>query len=236
MHQTVVEMLARNAEHAQKPDSRFDDIQNTQFPNAVTICCSDSRVLQDDMWGNDVPGEIFTVGNIGNRVTQPTSMGHLVSGDVMFPLWNTDTKVAVVVGHTGCGAVTTAFQYLTEDVIQPRGVKYCLEQLKPHLKEALSVLPEAELSDVAAINHLVEYNVDHQVSRLVGSEDVPEDVTVVGAVYDFQDVYSDQRGTVHVINVDGETDVARLRDENPDIADRIGRLWEYGRTLSAEQT
>src|SRR6056297_1713307 len=167
MHETVVEMLARNAEHAEKPDARFDDIQNTQFPDAVTICCSDSRVLQDDMWGNDVPGEIFTVGNIGNRVTQPTSMGHLVSGDVMFPLWNTDTKVAVVVGHTGCGAVTTAFQYLTEDVIQPRGVKYCLEQLKPHLKEALSVLPEEELSDVAAINHLVEYNVDHQVSRLV---------------------------------------------------------------------
>jgi len=235
MHETVVEMLARNAEHAEIDDACFDDIQNTQFPDAVTICCSDSRVLQNDMWGNDVPGEIFTVGNIGNRVTQPTSMGHLVSGDVMFPLWNTDTKVAVVVGHTGCGAVTTAFQYLTEDVIQPRGVKYCLEQLKPHLEEALSVLPE-NLSDVAAINHLVEYNVDHQVSRLVGSEDVPEDVTVVGAVYDFQDVYSDRRGKVHVINVDGETDVATLRDENPDVADRIGRRWEYGRTPTAEQT
>jgi len=235
MDPTVVELLDRNAEHAEKENARFDDLQETQFPDAVTICCSDSRVLQDDMWGNDEPGKIFTCSNIGNRVTQPTSMGHLISGDVMFPLWNTDTKVAIVVGHTGCGAVTTAFQYLTEDVIQPRGIKYCLEQLKPHLKEALDVLPD-DLSDAAAINHLVEYNVDHQVSRLVDSEDVPDDVTVLGAVYDFQDVYSDQRGKVHIINVAGETDVATLRGDHPDIADRIGRLWEYGRTLTAEQT
>ncbi|MDS0258890.1 IcfA [Haloarcula sp. S1CR25-12] len=235
MDSTVVELLDRNVEHAEKENARFDDLQETQFPDAVTICCSDSRVLQDDMWGNDEPGKIFTCSNIGNRVTQPTSMGHLVSGDVMFPLWNTDTKVAIVVGHTGCGAVTTAFQYLTEDVIQPRGIKYCLEQLKPHLKEALDVLPD-DLSDAAAINHLVEYNVDHQVSRLVDSEDVPDDVTVLGVVYDFQDVYSDQRGKVHVINVAGETDVATLRGDHPEIADRIGRLWEYGRTLTAEQT
>jgi carbonic anhydrase len=235
MDQTVVEMLARNAEHAEKGNDRFDDLQDTQFPDAVTICCSDSRVLQDDMWGNDEPGKQFTCSNIGNRVTQPTSMGHLVSGDVMFPLWNTGTKVAIVVGHTGCGAVTTAYQYLTEDVIQPRGVKYCLEQLKPHLKEALTELPGA-LSDGAAINHLVEYNVDHQVDRLVQSNDVPNDVTVVGAVYDFQDVYSPQRGKVHVINVQGETDVPTLRDSHPEIADRIGRLWEYERAQVAEQT
>jgi len=226
-------MLARNAEHAEKPNARFDDLQDTQFPEAVTICCSDSRVLQDDMWANDEPGWLFTVGNIGNRVTQPTSMGHIISGDVMFPLWNTDTKVAIVVGHTGCGAVTTAYQYLTEDVIQPRGVKYCLEMLQPHLQRALNDLP-TDLSDAAAINHLVEYNVDHQVDCLVESSDVPEDVTVLGAVYDFQDVYADRRGTVHIINVQGETDVPTLREDNPDIADRISRLWEYDQPIAAE--
>ena len=233
MDSTVVDMLARNAEHARKDNERFDDLQATQFPEAVTVCCSDSRVLQDDMWGNDTPGKIFTVGNIGNRVTQPTSMGHIVSGDVMFPLWNTDTKVAVVVGHTGCGAVTTAYQYLTEDVIQPRGVKYCLEMLQPHLERALEDLPD-DLTDAAAINHLVEYNVDHQVQCLLDSPDVPDDVTVLGAVYDFQDVYSEQRGKVHVTNVQGETDVETLRDDHPDISSHISRLWQYGRPAIAE--
>jgi len=235
MNQTVVDLLSANAGHAEAFDDRFDAVQESQHPDVVTVCCSDSRVLQDGMWGNDEPGYIFTCGNIGNRVIQRTDEGEVVSGDLLYPVAHTGTETIVVVGHTGCGAVTTAFQYLTEDVIQPRGIKYCLEQLKPHLKEALDVLPE-DLSDAAAINHLVEYNVDHQVSRLVESEDVPEDVTVLGVVYDFQDVYSDQRGKVHVINVGGETDVAQLRDDHPDIADRIGRLWEYGRTLPAEQT
>jgi carbonic anhydrase len=32
---------------------------------------------------------------------------------------------------------------------------------------------------------------------------------------------------VHVINIDGETDVDALQAANPEIDDRIERLWEY---------
>jgi len=56
---------------------------------------------------------------------------------------------------------------------------------------------------------------------------VPDSVTVVGVVYDFQDVYGGRRGEVHVINVDGETAVETLRTDHPEIADRIDRRWEY---------
>ena len=40
-------------------------------------------------------------------------------------------------------------------------------------------------------------------------------------------MYSGNRGEVHVINVDGETDVDAIREEYPDLESRIERRWEY---------
>jgi carbonic anhydrase len=226
MNETVVELLEQNAAHADEFGSRFDDVQESQRPDAVTVCCSDSRVLQDHIWGNDRPGRIFTCGNIGNRVVQRTESGEVVSGDVLYPIEHTGTETAVVVGHTGCGAVTATYDALTDGVSEPPGIDYCLDLLKPMLEEGVDALPE-DVGRADAIDRLVEYNVDRQVEFLRESEDVPRDVTVVGVVYDFQDVYSDRRGEVHVVNVDGETSVETLRDDYPEIETRIGRLWEY---------
>jgi len=227
MNETIVEMLAGNADHAAEFDSRFDGLLEAQSPDAVTVCCSDSRVLQDHMWGNDSPGQVFTCGNIGNRVVQHTDQGEeVVSGDVLYPLAHTGTETAVVVGHTGCGAVTATYDALTDDLSEPPGIEHCIGLLKPHLEPGVEALPEG-LDRAGAVNHLVEYNVDRQVEFLAGSEDVSDSVEVVGAVYDFQDAYDGQRGEVHVINVDGERDVQALREDNPEAASRIDRVWEY---------
>jgi carbonic anhydrase len=226
MHEFVTELLAGNADHAAASADAFDDLQDGQAPRAVTVCCSDSRVLQDAMWGNDRPGRIFTCGNIGNRVVQRTDAGRVVSGDVLYPLEHTGTDVAVVVGHTGCGAVTATYDALTGDTSEPPGIEHCLSLLRPGLEPALEALP-ADLDRAGTVNHLVEYNVDRQVDALVDSNDVPDGVTVVGAVYDFQDVYGGDRGEVHVINVGGERDPGALRAAHPEAADRIDRRWTY---------
>ncbi|MFC6724008.1 carbonic anhydrase [Halobium palmae] len=226
MRRTIVDLLQRNAEHAEAFRSRFDDVQESQRPDAVTVCCSDSRVLQDHVWGNDEPGKLFTCGNIGNRVVQRTEAGEAVSGDVLYPLEHTGTDVAVVVGHTGCGAVTATYEALTDGVSEPAGIEHCLDLLKPHLEAGVEALPD-DVDRAGAINRLVEYNVDRQIELLRDSDDVPEGVDVVGAVYDFQDVYSGSRGEVHVVNVNGETGVEALREAHPEVEDRIERLWEY---------
>jgi carbonic anhydrase len=225
MQETFVELLAANLEHAGEVGSRFDDLQEGQHPHTVTICCSDSRVLQDHMWSNDDPGRIFTCGNIGNRVVQRAADGDVVSGDVLYPLAHTGTETAVVVGHTGCGAVTATYEALTDGVSDLPGIEHCLDLLKPHVAPGIEALP-ADLNRAEAINHLVEYNVDRQVELLVESDDVPDGVEVIGAVYDFQDIYGGDRGEIHVINVDGEERVTALREANPAIAERVDRLWE----------
>jgi carbonic anhydrase len=226
MRQTIAELLESNSEHAAAFQSRFDDLQDSQRPGAVTVCCSDSRVLQDHIWGNDDPGQIFTCSNIGNRVVQRADDGDAVSGDVLYPIEHTGTEVVVVVGHTGCGAVTAAYDDLTDGISEPPEITSCLELLEPRLEAGVESLPDG-VDRSEAINRLVEYNVDRQVEFLEESDRIPAEVDVIGAVYDFQDAYSGRRGEVHVINVDGETAVEVLRDAHPEIESRIERLWEY---------
>jgi carbonic anhydrase len=220
------DMLAGNERHAREFDSRFDDLQEGQHPAVVTVCCSDSRVLQDHIWGNDDPGYMFKCGNIGNRVVQQTETGERISGDVLYPIAHTETDLAVVVGHTGCGAVTAAYDALEHGMEDAPGIEHCVDILKPHIQPGVDTLPDG-LDRKTAINHLVEYNVDRQVDLLCESSDVPEDVIVAGVVYDFQDVYGGRRGQIYVINVDGETDAAVVAEEYPDIAARMDRLWSY---------
>ncbi|MFB6235335.1 MAG: carbonic anhydrase [Halopenitus sp.] len=226
MREAFIELLRGNAAHAREFQSAFDDVQASQAPPVVTVCCADSRVLQDHMWHNDDPGQVFTCANIGNRVVQQTAVGEVVSGDVLYPIEHTGTETAVVVGHTGCGAVTATYDALTGEVAEAPGIEHCLALLEPHLEAALDLLPD-DASRPEAINRLVEYNVDRQVEFLRRSAEIPDSVDVVGVVYDFQDVYSERRGEVHVINVDGTTDVAELREEHAEVADRIDRLWTY---------
>lgn len=226
MHQILAELLQNNSVHASRFQSRFDDVQDTQRPEAVTVCCSDSRVLQDHMWGNDVPGRLFACGNIGNRVVQRTDAGEVVSGDVLYPVLHTDTDLVIIVGHTGCGAITATYEDLTGGVSEPPGISHCIGLLAPLLEAGVEALP-SDVNRTDAVNRLVEYNVDRQVERLETSDDIPPKVTVVGVVYDFQDVYAGRRGEAHVINIDGETEVEKLRDEYQEIAPRIGRIWEY---------
>ena len=215
MHRVLAALLRRNATHARGLESRFDDIQDAQSPEAVTVCCSDSRVLQDHMWGNDVPGRLFTCSNIGNRVVQRTDHGEVVSGDVLYPIVHADTGLVIVTGHTGCGAVTAAYDDLTGGGSEPAGISHCLELLRSRLEAGVERLPP-EADRTETINRLLKT-----------SDDVPPEITVVGAVYDFQDVYSGRRGEIHIVNIDGETSVERLRSDHPEIASRIDRLWEY---------
>jgi len=226
MNPTFERLLEANGAHVDEFDSSFDDVQDSQHPHTVTVCCSDSRVLQDHMWGNDEPGQLFTCSNIGNRVVQQTDAGEVVSGDVLYPLAHTGTETTIVVGHTGCGAVTATYDDIRDGLSEPPGIAYCLNLLKPHLEPGVEALPD-DISRAAAVNRLVEYNVDQQVDLLLESDDVPDRVDVAGVVYDFQDVYDGRRGQIHVVNVNGKTNVAQLREEHPDIASRIGRLWEY---------
>ena len=213
---TLSELLERNARHTGSlPPDYFSGVQEGQEPAAVSICCSDSRVPQAGMWDITEPGWLFTPSSIGNQVWDTHDGELVVDGSLLYPILHTKTRVAVVVGHTGCGAVSAALSALREGVDAAPGITKRIQLLLPVIEDGLADDRITDDSDVSLINQLVEYNVDRQVAFLRDSEEVPDDEAIFGFVYDFQGVYGETRGRAYLVNVDGETAVTTLRESVP---------------------
>ena len=225
---TLAELLERNARHVDSlPEGYFSAVEAGQEPAAVSICCSDSRVSQEGMWDVTAPGFLFTPSTIGNQVWDRHDGDVVVDGSVLYPVQHTDTDVILVVGHTGCGAVTAALNAVRTDDREPGsgvrgsvddapGIAKWIDFLVPVVEDGLADDRIEENGETSLVDQLVEYNVDRQVRFLLESDDVPDDETVYGFVYDFQGVYSDERGRAYLVNADGETDIERLRGLVPD--------------------
>ena len=225
---TLVDLLERNARHAESlSEAYFDAVQSEQRPAVVSVCCSDSRVPQEGMWDVEEPGWLFTAGNIGNQVRERVGDGHVVSGDVLYPIRFTDTDIAVVVGHTGCGAVTAALERLRSDDPEPlpAGIETRVRSLLPVVESGVADDRVDPGADAGLVDQLVEYNVDRQAEFLRGDDSVPDSTTVLGFVYDFQGVYGESRGRCYLVNRDGETAPEALRAAVPErFEDRVRRL------------
>ncbi len=224
---TLTELLERNRSHtADRPADRFEDLQTGQEPAAVSMSCADARISQEGMWDVTEPGWLFTPSTIGNQVWDRHDGERVVDGSVLYPLVKTDTDVAVVVGHTGCGAITAALESVQEEGGElPPGIAKWVSFLEPVIEAGLEDERVGPERDVGLVDLLVEFNVDRQVAFLQESPDVPEGVDVFGFVYDFQGVYGEVPGRAYLVNAEGETDEAALRDRLPSrLTDHVARL------------
>ena len=89
-----------------------------QSPYAIVVTCSDSRVIPESIFSAGI-GELFTIRVAGNV------MDNHQMGSVEYAADHLGTKLAVVLGHTNCGAVGAA---VSSD---PGGfVKYITDEIK----------------------------------------------------------------------------------------------------------
>ncbi len=235
---TIDELSEKNEEHVEEFSERLKEHLDGQDPSVTTILCSDSRVLQGKICGSEVLGQEFSHERIGNRTNSLTVNGEIVpSGTVDYIPDHSETPTGIlVIGHTGCGAVTATYNTL-ESIINEESLEsteivgkyeegelnlenYTGESkgittdiymiLKSGLDSSYKRIKEEELSDNEAINRLVEYNVDNQVSFLKEHTDY-EDTEIFGAVYDMEGVYG-ENGRLYIVNYNGVTDMEELEN------------------------
>lgn len=211
-------LLAGNDSHVRSLTAdTFRGLEHKQDPDVVAVCCADSRVPQERMWGVDHPGTLFTPSTIGNQVWDLDGDTPIVDGGVAYAIHHAGAEAIAVVGHTGCGAVAAAAEVATgASPPGPRGVDLWVDQLVPVAERAFSagiVDPDDPQSTV--INELVEVNVQAQVQFLLEADAVPDETTVLGFVYDFQQVYGSDLGRCYVVSMDGETDTDRIAASLP---------------------
>ncbi|MBR6090823.1 MAG: hypothetical protein IKP86_12880 [Anaerolineaceae bacterium] len=96
--------------------------QNGQKPYAIIICCSDSRVIPEQIFSASV-GDLFVIRVAGNVLDR-----HQL-GSIEYAAAHLGCRLIVMLGHTHCGAVDAAVSghadgyvsYITEDILEAAG-------------------------------------------------------------------------------------------------------------------
>lgn len=170
--------------------NQVDATAGGQSPLAVVLSCIDSRVPAELILDLGI-GDIFSVRVAGN-VIGTKSLGSIEYGATV-----AGSKLILVLGHTRCGAVTSAVQLISEnqDIEKATGcqhLKSIVDEIEP------SVLADSDRNDrnlsddkkEAMIDRVTKRNVERTVEAIIDrSEGIRKAVAegklmVVGAVYD----------------------------------------------------
>lgn len=178
----------QNAYAAAKGAAFFQELSKGQKPRATVVSCSDSRV-HTNMWDKTPEGDLFMIRNIGNQLAT-------AKGSVQYGVNHLGSSLLLIVGHSRCGAIGAA-----------SGDYSSLEE---PIKKELDTINIAK--GVASIDG-VKTNVNNQVTAALkewAAQVKNGELLVVGAVYDFADDMKQGAGKLNVININGETDPAKL--------------------------
>ncbi|MCM1189771.1 MAG: carbonic anhydrase [bacterium] len=146
------------------PQIRQHTCENGQSPYAIVVTCSDSRVIPESIFSAGI-GEIFAIRVAGNVMDN-----HQI-GSVEYAAEHLGTKLAVVLGHTNCGAVGAALgsdpggfvQSITDEIKKAiGGEKNATEACRLNVQRSVSVIRESlkemiekgELTVCGAVYHI----------------------------------------------------------------------------------
>lgn len=160
------------------------ELAGGQEPFAVIIGCSDSRVPVELVFDQGL-GDLFVIRVAGN-VMAPSLIG-----SVEYAVANLGTRLAVVLGHTGCGAVQATVDELRQPTEnQSKNLRSIVDRIRPAVEE----LMETELKNdrEELVRRSVRANVRVSANALRHGSDILEpmieegELRVVGAEYSLE--------------------------------------------------
>ena len=174
----------RFANDVRKVDGSFSmrraSLVDRQFPFAIVLGCSDSRVPAELVFDQGV-GDLFVIRVAGNIVA-PSQVG-----SVEFAATRFKTRLVVVLGHSQCGAILAALEELRTPVQdQSINLRSIVERVRPSVEPLLesplakdenALIHQAVRANVrASANHLrhgsaiLESLIANEGLRVVGGE------------------------------------------------------------------
>ena len=152
---------------------RVKELSTGQYPFATIIGCSDSRVPNEIIFDQGL-GDLFIVRTAG-QVSSYASWGSIEFAEEVL-----GTKLIVVLGHTGCGAVNAAVKQLEV----PGHIVTLINAIKPAVEAAKHSDPD-HLLDAS-----IRENIKMQVAQLKSLEPLlakrtrEGSIKIMGALYD----------------------------------------------------
>jgi carbonic anhydrase len=153
----------------------------SQRPFAIVLGCSDSRVPVEIVFDQG-PGDLFVIRVAGNIVA-PSQLG-----SVEFAAERFGTRLVVILGHTGCGAVQATLEELQRPTAShSRNLQFIVDRVRPAVDHVLASEPRPHPAEL--LREAVRANVRLAASALRrGSEYlrdlvVNEQLLIVGGEY-----------------------------------------------------
>ena len=183
-------------QRTESAEARRQGLVAGQSPVAVILGCSDSRVPPEIIFDQGL-GDLFVVRAAGN-VAAPSQVG-----SVEFAVSRLGTRLVVVLGHSGCGAVLAALE--EQEVPSPpdaANLNSILRRIQPSADGCVGEGSGTSLEDV--VRCAVRENVKTSIRELCSSSILKElleegGLRVVGAEYSLEtgvvDFLDDTLGT-----------------------------------------
>jgi carbonic anhydrase len=151
--------------------------KDKQHPFAAILGCSDSRTASEIIFDQGL-GDIFSVRLAGN-IASPFAIGSLE-----FSSKYLGSKLIVVLGHTGCGAVMAACDHYTGGHIGE-----ILKHIEPAVERENFGNAERNSLDIEFVDRVCQSNVEIQIQAILdGSETLTKmleakEIGIAAAVY-----------------------------------------------------
>ena len=152
-----------------------------QQPFAIILGCSDARVPAEIIFGQGF-GDLFVIRVAGNIVA-PSQIG-----SVEFAAERFETRLAVVLGHTQCGAVAATLEELHQQQgHQSPNLRSIVDRIRPTveplLQTSLAADPAALYVRAIRANILASVNLLRHGSALLEKRIEQDGLVIVGAEY-----------------------------------------------------
>ena len=165
-------------------NTRRRELTTGQEPFAIILGCSDSRVPAEIVFDQGL-GDLFVIRVAGNIVA-PSQVG-----SVEFAVERFGTRLVVVLGHSGCGAIIATIEELRRPAEkQSRNLHAIVDRVRPSVEPLLAT--DLRHNPTALVRDAVRANVRASASHLRHGSEILEQLIardallVVGAEYSLE--------------------------------------------------
>jgi len=146
-----------------------------QYPYAVVLSCIDSRVPVELTFDQGI-GDVFSARVAGNIVNED------VLGSIEYACGVAGSKAILVLGHTKCGAVTSACKG-----VELGNITALLSKIKPAIHQVQERTGNTEVEEVTIANVYQSIKEIREKSSILSDLENEGKIKIAGAVYHVED-------------------------------------------------
>lgn len=167
------ERFVENNKFERDLNAQVSQTSGGQYPFGVVLSCIDSRVPAELIFDQGI-GDIFSVRVAGNVVNED------VLGSMEYSCKVAGSKIIVVMGHTKCGAVTSACKH-----VELGNITALLDKIQPAVAEIETggEMNQEDIEKVAILNVQKSIERIRNESPILTEMENNNEISIVGAIY-----------------------------------------------------